>query len=308
MSDLRIHLLGNVRLYHGTSGYETKMPRNAKALLAYLILQRCRSHPREVLASLFWGDYSEDNARSSLRTSLWRLRQILEPEGVTRGRYLLTNSSGEVGFNRESDYWLDVEAFESQARQVLSTPMDDMRSANIQDLEQATQIYNGELLEGFYLDYFLRERERLRALYLDGLILLMRFYKNQRAFDQSLAYGQKILDQEPLREEIHREMMRLYMESGERALAMRQYKVCKKIMEEELGILPMEETRALHAQIASVGENGKWHEGLSREPLNIQQSLESLNKAIECLDATREQLNRAVRFMRRSVTSSENSV
>jgi DNA-binding SARP family transcriptional activator len=37
--------------------------------LAYLLLQRHRSYARDALAGLFWADYSQERARSSLNVS-----------------------------------------------------------------------------------------------------------------------------------------------------------------------------------------------------------------------------------------------
>jgi DNA-binding SARP family transcriptional activator len=121
MSVLRICLLGQVRIAHADLPSPVKLTHTVQALLAYPLLQRQRSQPRETLAGLFWGDYSQERARSCLNTTLWRLRQVLEPDGIPRGTYLLTISTDEVGFNLESDYWLDVATFVLSPRTDFST-------------------------------------------------------------------------------------------------------------------------------------------------------------------------------------------
>ncbi|MFQ5343214.1 MAG: BTAD domain-containing putative transcriptional regulator, partial [Anaerolineae bacterium] len=176
MSVLRISLFGSVRLAHDDRPSEMKVTRTVQALLAYLLLQRHRAHPREVVAGLLWDDHSEDRARSCLSTALWRLRCALEPEGIPRGTYLVTTPAGEIGFNHESDHWLDVAVFEEQAGQVQAQPIHTVEAADVQELESVLQLYTGDLLEGFYDDWALRERERLRLLYLNSLAYLMRYY------------------------------------------------------------------------------------------------------------------------------------
>ncbi|MFQ6102462.1 MAG: BTAD domain-containing putative transcriptional regulator, partial [Anaerolineae bacterium] len=193
MRVLRISLFGGVRIAHDGQISGMKVTRIVQTLLAYLLLQRHRSHPREVLAGLFWGDHSQERARSCLSTALWRLRRVLEPEGTPRGTYLMTTPAGEIGFNRESDHWLDVAVFEEQVGRVLAKPIHAVEAAGVRELESALQLYRGELLEGFYDDWALRERERLRCLYLNSLAHLMRYYKHHGAYEQSLAYGQQIL-------------------------------------------------------------------------------------------------------------------
>ena len=239
MSVLRISLLGEVQVTHAGLSTPLKLTRTVQGLLAYLLLQRHRSHPRETLADLFWGGYDQDRARGCLNTTLWRLRQVLEPDGISRGTYLLTFSNGNVGFNPESDHWLDVSTFEDKCNTVLTKPMQAMEETEAQTLRSALQLYAGELLEGFYDDWVLREQERLRQLYLNSLAHLMRYCSHRKVFEESLACGHQILERDPLREDIHREMMRLYLASGQRALAVRQYQICCEILSDELDILPL---------------------------------------------------------------------
>ena len=249
MSSLKIFLFGHMRVVHSNLFPTAKLTRTGRLLLAYLLLQRGHSHPRELLAGCFWGDYSQQRARRCLNSALWRLRRVLEPEGVRRGTFLLTSSNGEIGFNPESDFWLDTSAFEAKVSQILNKPILDMDASDVQTVENSLELYTGELLAGCYEEWALRERERLRRLYLNGLARLMRFYNHHQDFKKGLTYGQKILDEEPLREEIHRDVMRLYLQNGQRAMAVRQFELCRQILAKELDIQPMEETRRLYAEI-----------------------------------------------------------
>lgn len=297
MSVLRICLLGQVRIAHADSPSPVKLTHTVQALLAYLLLQRQRSQPRETLAGLFWGDHSQERARSCLNTTLWRLRQVLEPDGIPRGTYLLTISADEVGFNLESDYWLDVAAFEEQISPVLAKPVQAMQAADAQVLENALQLYTGELLEGFYDDWALRERERLRRVYLNCLAHLMGYYKHHQAFQKSLLYGQRILDQEPLREEIQREMMRLYLANGQRAMAVRQYELCRQVLTTELGIPPMEETQALYAEVLGVMSAPQLLAPSNWQSPVYPQAVQQLRLALQGFDEARTQLQRAVQLL-----------
>lgn len=292
MGDLRISFLGEVRVI-GSRSTEVRLTHILEALLAYLLLHRHRCHSREILIDLFWGEQSQEQARHCLSTALWRLRRRLEPPGSPRGTYLTTTASGHVGFNCESDYWLDVEAFERPLGRILtrSTPL--LETNDAQELEQALQFYTGDLLEGFYDDWILRERERLRTLYLHCLAQLMRYYRQQHAYEKSLTCGQQILNYDPLREEIHREMMRLYLESGQRAMAVRQYELCAQTLSEELDIFPMEETQRLYAEITQVTHHQPLMDLLD-EPASWLQMLPQLHLMLEGVEATRAQLQQMI--------------
>jgi DNA-binding SARP family transcriptional activator len=297
MSVLRIYLFGSVRIVHDGRPAEVNVTRIVQALLAYLLLQRHRCHSREVLTGLLWGDHREDRAHGCLNTALWRLRRVLEPEGIPRGTYLMTTPAGEVGFNRERDYWLDVEVFEAQVGQVLAQPFTAMEAADVEELEQTLQLYSGDLLEGFYDNWALREQERLRCLYLNSLAHCMYYYRHHGAYEESLACGQQILNRDPLREEIHRDMMRLYLDAGRRALAVRQYETCHAILATELGIPPMEETQALYAQIAPLAGHHRRQSPVAAEVTTLQQALQQLGKAMQACDKAREQVQRAIQLV-----------
>lgn len=247
MSALRIQLFGTVRVSHDGRPQDARVSHAIQSLLAWLLLNRHKTHARDALAALFWGERRESRARSCLSTSLWRLRQVLEPDGVPRGTYLISEPAA-VGFNRASNHWLDVVAFEEGVGH-LATRGTDKNPSDWSRAEAAIAHYTGDLLEGFYDDWALRERERLRILYLDTLGTLLRYYSATGRLEEAFRCGQQILALDPLREEIQREMIRLHVRSGHRALALQQYDSCRATLREELGVEPMEETRALYVDL-----------------------------------------------------------
>ena len=295
MGILQVILLGGVRVTHNNWHNEAKLTREIRALLAYLLLQRHRAHSREVLADVFWGEQSHERAHKALNTALWRLKQALEPAGIPAGTYLISAHAGEVAFNRESQYWLDVEVFEQETNHLIAYPSQTADEPNVQELEKIMDLYRGELLEGLYDEWALRERERLRALYLKSLIYLLQYYKFHGVYEKASTFGQQILNLDPIREDIHREMMRIYLESGQRALAARQYGICQLTLAKELGISPMEETQALYAQIFP--EAHKSHlPPAAEEPRNFEQAVGQLREVSHTIDLAREQVQQALQF------------
>ena len=295
MGILQVALLGGVHVTHNNWLTEAKLTREIQALLAYLLLQRHRAHSREILAGVFWAEHGQEKARRALNTALWRLKKALEPEGIPTGTYLISAHSDEVGFNCQSQYWLDVEVFEQEINHLLICHSHTVDELHVQQLEKLLDLYRGELLEGHYDEWILSERERLRAIYLKSVIYLMHYYKFHGAYEKASAYGQQILNLDPIREDIHREMMRLYLESGQRPLAARQYEICRLTLAKELGILPIEETQTLYEQIFP--EVHKDHLPLaSEEPLNFEQALGQLRAVSHTIDLAREQVQQTLQF------------
>lgn len=296
MSALHISLFGHLRMTHDGCPSEVVIAPAIQPLLAFLLLHRHRTHSRERLADLFWSDHTQDRARCCLRTALWRLHRLFEEAGIPYEAYLTTSSTGEIGFDQESDYWLDVATFEEQSAQVLAQPVHATGTADIQQLENALELHTGELLENLYDDWVLWERERLQRLYLNSLAYLLHYYKYHGAYEKSLEYGHKILFHDPLREEIHREIMELHLESGQRALAIQQYETCRNILASELDIQPMEETQAAYTRIISES-NHQSQRIRSNNPTCVQQALEQIGLGMQSLKNAQEQFQQAIHLI-----------
>ena len=295
MKGLRFYLFGNLRIVR-VDQYEEEIavPPSVQSLLAYLLLHRRRSHRREILASVFWGEHDEASARRCLNTALWRLRrelQLDEEQGAVQ-----TLASGELVVAPSDNCWLDIAAFEEHLTAGLAPHGSEMTSEHIAALEAGIELYTGELLEGFYDDWVLAERERMRLLYLKALGRPVQVYRHYGPYSRGLEYAHRILELDPLREQIHREVMRLYVKTGHRAAAVQQYHYCQEVLAEELGIAPMAETQALYLKIlqGSAHENGSVPSAESGE---IKHVLSQLSTAMASLNEASAQLRHTAQLI-----------
>ncbi|RPI31985.1 MAG: hypothetical protein EHM70_10095 [Chloroflexota bacterium] len=227
------------------AGFPNQQP---TLLLCYLLLNKGYPHSREQLSAVFWNDCPTHVARKSLRNSLWRLRQIIQTAGAPADEYLLVNEDS-VSFINSSLYWLDSEIFEKITALYQEIPGEELTREQAERLEDALDLYSGDLLESVYEDWVLYERERLGISYINNLSKLMIHYGMTGNYERGLACGERILTRDNTREKVHRQMMWLYFLLGDRNSALAQYKRCCQILLEELGIEPMEETRQLFEQI-----------------------------------------------------------
>jgi DNA-binding SARP family transcriptional activator len=296
MITIHFTLFGSMRMYDEEKTEEIQLTSAIQLLLAYLLLNRHRTCSRDVLVDLFWQELDEDKARNCLNTALWRLRKALKPYETASCAYLVSNTNGEIGFNPLSQYWLDVAEYTSHVRPILSTPVEEVDSGTIARLESTLDLYQGELLEGVYADWAISEREHLRILHHNCLAYLMEYHRLHLEFDKSLAYGQKILEDDPLREEIHRAVMRLHMACGQRSLAIRQYRTCQEALLQELGIAPMDETQALFLEIIGEGSTTPLLTADS-EKLRSTQTLLALQQALHGIDQIRSQVVQAIKSL-----------
>ena len=176
------------------------------------------------------------------------MRHLLQAVGAPADEYLLTGADS-VSFSPLSHYTLDVEAFETVTARYQGTQGRELTVEEAAHLEKAIDIYSGDLLSGIYEDWCLYERERLNVLYLNALSKLMIFHEFNATYEQGLDYGRRILAYDNTRERVHRRMMRLYWQVGDRGAALAQYQLCAQILRETLGVASLEETTLLYQQM-----------------------------------------------------------
>lgn len=249
MARLSVCLFGKLSLQwdgHSLPGFDA---RKLQQLLCYLLLHRDHPQPREVLADLFWGDNSTEQSKKYLRQTLWQLQSALARNHQPINSCLLTVDAEWVVLHSGADLWLDVAVFEEAFTPVQNIEGRDLDLEKAQLLERAVQLYRGDLLEGWYEDWCLFERERLQNMYLAMLDKLMGHCEANKLYETGIVHGTRILFFDRAREHTHRHLMRLQYLAGNRTAALRQYERCSAALNEELGVKPARFTRSLYEQI-----------------------------------------------------------
>jgi DNA-binding SARP family transcriptional activator len=218
-------------------------------LFSYLLIHRNRPHPREVLASLLWGDSSTEKAKKYLRQALWHLQLALDLEGRAAGGGMLVTEHDWIQFNPDARCWLDVAAFEQAAEISRDQPGRGMSKDTMRALQKAVKLYKGDLLEGWYQDWCLYERERLQNMFFVMLHKLMSYCAAHQEYEEGQSYGSQILRFDRASERTHRLLMQLYYLAGDRTAALRQYERCVAALDEELSVKPDKKTIRLCEQI-----------------------------------------------------------
>ncbi|MDT5267883.1 MAG: hypothetical protein QOH49_69 [Acidobacteriota bacterium] len=246
MATLSVHLFGKFSV-----GFEEQPLAGLDAckvqeLFSYLLIRRNRPHPREALAAMLWGDTATDKSKKYFRQSLWHLQNALCVDGVSAG--ILTTEHDWVQLNLRPDLWLDIEEFERVFAAVRDQPGREMNAQTMAALHGAVQLYRGDLLEGWYQDWCLFERERLQNTYLAMLYKLLVYCEAHQKCEMGQFYGSLLLCHDRANERIHRHLMSLHYMAGDRTAALRQYERCVAALDEELGVRPDARTIRLYEQ------------------------------------------------------------
>ncbi|MEX2200560.1 MAG: BTAD domain-containing putative transcriptional regulator [Dongiaceae bacterium] len=225
---MRLTLLGEPQLADA-DGAEIAVPsRKSLALLAFLAAARGQSAGREKLMGLLWGDRFDQQARQSLRQTLYSLRKLLGPLGE--------DAIGVTGDNVSLNGAIvrtDLAEFERLAS-----------ASDPESLGAAMQLYRGPLMAGFairdagFSEWLEAERTRLQDLASAVLYRLGKHYKATGRYEEAMAIARRLLDLNPLREKSHRLIMRIHAKSGDRSQALLQYQRCAELLHKELGVEP----------------------------------------------------------------------
>ncbi|WP_242113288.1 AfsR/SARP family transcriptional regulator [Luteimonas aquatica] len=247
----KIWLFGSLTVAadHGAAAPLALVGRSA-SLLAYLALGRGCYYSRAELLGNLWPERSGAGTPGSFNTALWRLRRLIEPPPYRHGDVIACDRRGAIGLNGSAQLWLDVEEFQRAIAAGLAKPPERMSDADIEGLERGVALYKSDILLDMIDDWALREREKYRRDYLNALGRLMQIATIRRQYAQAIGHAQAILDHDALREDVHRELMQLFVLNGQRAQALRQFEHCRELLRRELAIQPMRETMALYQKIA----------------------------------------------------------
>jgi len=135
-------------------------------------------------------------------------------------------------------------------------------------LTEAVALYRDDFLAGFTLrdspafdDWQFFQAESLRREMADALETLALCHSEAGQFEPAIASARRWLTLDSLHEPAHRMLMQLYALTGQRSLALRQYRECVRALESELGVPPLEETTALYESIKQGGDHARERRG-----------------------------------------------
>jgi DNA-binding SARP family transcriptional activator len=242
MEPLTIRLLGSPQVMVGQRSLSFPT-RKVLALLIYLVVEGGRPS-RETLMALLWPESPPVKAAITLRGALSRLRTALRPAGT----YLISEGS-TIAFDFEEAYDLDLAWLAAASRREISPDA----------LSPILALDRGEFLEGFTLPdtpgfdtWATIHREtchrQLEIIYDRLSQHLLARHNNDAAVETAARWAARA----PLSEQAYRRLMAAQALSGQRPAALHTYQQLHATLQQELGVAPSQETRALADQIGRV--------------------------------------------------------
>ncbi len=245
--------------------------RKAIAILAYVIVTNTRQS-RDTLATLLWEESDTKSGKASLRRTLSTLNKAIDSPDLIIERRAVTFIANDATV-------VDVIEFEALLEQVNTHDHEDdsLCVDCIAKLETACALYAGHFMLGFSLrdsitfdTWQITQSEYYQRRLIWALSQLLDALVHRHEYDKAIEYANIWLEIDPLHEATHRTLMRLFAWKDDRSSALQQYRTCVRILDQELGVAPLEETTALYQELQSSSIDPKTSIFEKRLPSPIQ--------------------------------------
>ncbi len=203
------------------------------ALIVYMAREPGPDRRDEILGVL-WPDKDEKRARRALNQLLYTLRKASP-------RLDLESVSDAIDFGTE--VWLDVEVFEQRLK--------------AGDLKGAVDLYHGPFLVDLPMDepemehWADRQRADLRRQFRKAALQLAQEAKGGGDLDGAVGYCRRLLEADPLDDEVQHLLIECLHLIGNRLGALRQFERYREMLTEELDVEPLDRTLELVERIKS---------------------------------------------------------
>jgi len=251
VADLTVNMLGSVEIFRDPVrpfAADAWVTRRARDILCFIASRPHRRASKDTVIDTFWGEADFGSVEKNFHPTISHVRKALNSNQPLKQNFLLYRD-GDYQLNPEFSYHIDTEEFDR-----LVTEADAARRARdhetfVSSCERAVALYRGEFMQGSYDEWAEEQRSYYREQYLRLLELLASTAQKAEDWSRSLSLAQRILREDPFREDIHCHVMRAHAAQGNRVAVREQYDALRKLLRKELGVEPAPETQKVYKQL-----------------------------------------------------------
>lgn len=275
LEKLEVYSLGILDIKLNNRSINEYMSGKAFGLLCYLAMNSDKVLNREKLVELFWGNSDLEAAKYNLRYTLWTLRRLFKNE---EAEDIIVNVKNGCKISDAYKIITDVNLLDN----LLTNVEKDKKYYNKITLEKIHEIYKGEFFEGFFLkncpefnDWVFYQRESCQRKYFTLLLGFSMYLKDNNLPEKCIDVYEEMIRMNPLQEDLYLNLIKLYIQLGDRNAALTHYEKCCKVLREELNIGPMQELQKVYQQIRN---------GAQKKPKRSYNHSKEPNKNFAILD------------------------
>ncbi len=248
---LEIMTLGQFMVRRGSdiiSG-ENKRSYRIWELCKYFITKRDKPTYSETIMEDLWPDRDYTDAKQALRTQIYRLRMLLDKKDTPEDNSCIIFSGGAYALNKNTDYWLDAQEFESLYNEAVHITQKDPNSA-IEKYQQAARLYKGDYLpEISYAEWVIPVRNYYNHLYIQLVLDLTTLLHDQGRNEEIIEVLENAFLIEFFEEEFHFRYLRALIAAGRSRQAQSHYEYTSSVFYREMGIEMSSSMRDLYRNI-----------------------------------------------------------
>lgn len=275
---IKVWFLGSFQVEVNGSSIPVADWRSKKALtlFKYLCSRPGKRIPRDSLIELLWSDSDPESSIHNLHTTVYNLRRSLYPKERNSSHSVISYRNGLYWLDPPDGFYTDVLDFQDLIKAGAELEKEDPERA-LDEWLRALELYRGDFLEeDLYEDWTVALRTNLREQYIETALRTAELLVERRSdFARAVQVCRSALTYDPTREKLHQAIIKYLLKQGRNVDAVMQYKECEKILEDEVGLEPSEETSMLIQQLkaAVCGEPDKGSTARIAERLNVQRAL-----------------------------------
>ena len=245
---LQVRLLGDFALSLGEERIDEKKSRSKKVwlLLAVLLYNHARVVSQDELIDLLWNDDKEGaNPANALKTTLHRVRSLLDQLSPDAGHRMILRKHGGYTWNEEFPIWLDTREFEQLCRADEGAETD----IRLERYLRALALYRGDFLGRMSSEpWVIPISTYYHNMYIQAARRALELMETGGRWEDAVELCRCALQVEPYQEDFYQHLMRNLLALGQQQKAATVYEEMSKLLLSNFGVMPDQESRALYRE------------------------------------------------------------
>lgn len=249
--DLTINMLGPVEIVRDPArpfAADAWTTHRARDILCFIASRRHHRAPKDTIIDAFWAEDELGAVEKNFHPTVSHVRKALNSNQPLKQNFVVYRD-GDYQLTPEFSYRIDTEQFDQLIADGETARRERDFDRCINCYEQAIALYRGEFMQGSYEPWAEEQRAYYREQHLRMLESLAGVAEEKQEWLRAMDLAQRILREDPFREDIHCLLMRAQAAQGNRVAVKEQYETLRGLLQKELGVEPAMQTQKTYREL-----------------------------------------------------------
>lgn len=251
LTDLTVNMLGPIEILRDPArplAADAWTTRRARDILCFIASRRHRRASKDTIIDAFWGETDLEVVEKNFHPTVSHIRKALNSNQALKQNFLLYRE-GDYQFNGDFSYCIDIEEFDRLLAEGENARRARQFEECIKAYESAIALYRGEFMQGSYDSWVEEQRIYYSKQHLRLLESLAAVAEKMQDWNRATQLAQRIIQDDPFREDIHCLLMRAHAAQGNRGAVKEQFEGLRRLLAKELGVEPGNEARKTYQEL-----------------------------------------------------------